>query len=44
MAVSYKDLDVNPEAGILIALENVKEKGMGQYFEQIVAECSSEFG
>ena len=44
MAESDKDLDVNPEAGILIALEKVKKKGKGQYFENIVAECSNEFG
>ena len=44
MSESDKDLDVNPEAGILIALEKVKKRGKGQYFENIVAECSSEFG
>ena len=44
MSESDKDIDVNPEAGIIIALEKIKKKGKGQYFENIVAECSREFG
>ena len=39
-----KDTEINPEDGILIALEKVKKRGKGQYFGNIALKCSSEFG